>query len=378
MKKIFYWCPYLSDVATITNVINSAISLKKYKKKSQISLLETIGEWQFAKEKLSKYNIKIEKLSNLNFDTNKVGFFKSRLYLLFIFFLNFFPFVRLLKIKKPDFLIIHLLTSLPLVSLIFFKFKTKFILRISGLPKLNFFRKFLWKLSSRNIYLVTCPSKETLEYLKKLNIFEEKKLKILYDPIINVSNINKKNKIVQDKIDHNNFFLNIGRLTNQKNQILLINTFNILIKKNKNLILYIVGEGEKRFQLQEKIETLKLQNNIFLIGHKENVFPYIKKARAVIISSLWEDPGAVMIEASFCNTTVISSNCPNGPNEFILNNQGGYLFESNKLNSLENSINIFLNDSQKQIFKKKIFAKKKTKNYTIYNHYKLLNKILNA
>jgi len=378
MKKIFYWCPYLSDVATITNVINSAISLKKYKKKNQISLLETIGEWQFAKEKLSKYNIKIEKLSNLNFDTNKVGFFKSRLYLLFIFFLNFFPFVRLLKIKKPDFLIIHLLTSLPLVSLIFFKFKTKFILRISGLPKLNFFRKFFWKLSSRNIYLVTCPSKETLEYLKKLNIFEEKKLKILYDPIINVSNINKKNKMVQDKIDHNNFFLNIGRLTNQKNQILLINTFNILIKKNKNLILYIVGEGEKRFQLQEKIETLKLQNNIFLIGYKENVFPYIKKARAVIISSLWEDPGAVMIEASFCNTTVISSNCPNGPNEFILNNQGGYLFESNKLNSLENSINIFLNDSQKQIFKKKIFAKKKTKNYTIYNHYKLLNKILNA
>jgi len=378
MKKIFYWCPYLSDVATITNVINSAISLKKYKKKSQISLLETIGEWQFAKEKLSKYNIKIEKLSNLNFDTNKVGFFKSRLYLLYIFFLNFFPFVRLLKIKKPDFLIIHLLTSLPLVSLIFFKFKTKFILRISGLPKLNFFRKFFWKLSSRNIYLVTCPSKETLEYLKKLNIFEEKKLKILYDPIINVSNINKKNKMVQDKIDHNNFFLNIGRLTNQKNQILLINTFNILIKKNKNLILYIVGEGEKRFQLQEKIETLKLQNNIFLIGYKENVFPYIKKARAVIISSLWEDPGAVMIEASFCNTTVISSNCPNGPNEFILNNQGGYLFESNKLNSLENSINIFLNDSQKQIFKKKIFAKKKTKNYTIYNHYKLLNKILNA
>ena len=378
MTKVFYWCPYLSDVATITNVINSAISLKKYKKKSQISLLETIGEWQFAKEKLLKYNIKIEKLSNLNFYTNKVGFFKSRLYLLFIFFLNFFPFVRLLKIKKPDFLIIHLLTSLPLVSLIFFEFKTKFILRISGLPKLNFFRKFFWKLSSRNIYLVTCPSKETLEYLKKLNIFEEKKLKILYDPIINVSNINKKNKMVQDKIDHNNFFLNIGRLTNQKNQILLINTFNILIKKNKNLILYIVGEGEKRFQLQEKIETLKLQNNIFLIGHKENVFPYIKKARAVIISSLWEDPGAVMIEASFCNTTVISSNCPNGPNEFILNNQGGYLFESNKLNSLENSINIFLNDSQKKIFKKKIFAKKKTKNYTIYNHYKLLNKILNA
>lgn len=376
MYKIFYWCPYLSHVATITNVINSAISLKKYREKSQVSIIETIGEWQFAKENLSKHNIKIEKLTNLNFNTNKVGFLKSRLYLTYIFIVNFFPFVKFLKAKKPDFLIIHLLTSLPLISLIFFKFKTKFILRISGLPKLNFFRKFLWKLISRNIYFVTCPSEETLDYIKKLNIFEDEKLKILYDPIINVSNINKK-KMAEDKIEHDNFFLNIGRLTNQKNQILLINLFNLFIKKNKNLFLYIVGEGENRFQLQEKIKTLRLHNNIFLIGYKDNVFPYIKKARAVIVSSLWEDPGAVMIEAAFCNTTIISSNCPNGPNEFISNNQGGYLFENDNLSSLKNSLELFLKEPQKQINLKKIFAKKKSKFYTCFNHYKILNKILN-
>ena len=42
MTKVFYWCPYLSHVATINNVINSAVSLAKYNKKYQISLLETI------------------------------------------------------------------------------------------------------------------------------------------------------------------------------------------------------------------------------------------------------------------------------------------------------------------------------------------------
>jgi glycosyltransferase involved in cell wall biosynthesis len=84
-----------------------------------------------------------------------------------------------------------------------------------------------------------------------------------------------------------------------------------------------------------------------------------------------------MIEAAFCNTTIISSNCPNGPNDFISNNQGGYLFENNNLSSLENSLELFLKDSQKQIYNKKIFAKKKTKNYTCFHHYKMLNKILN-
>lgn len=33
MKKICYWSPHISNVATIKNVINSAISLKKYEKK---------------------------------------------------------------------------------------------------------------------------------------------------------------------------------------------------------------------------------------------------------------------------------------------------------------------------------------------------------
>lgn len=376
MTKVFYWCPYLSHVATIENVIKSAISLTKYNEINQVTLLDTFGEWQFEKNKLIKNKIYIEKLSKLNFKPNKVGFFKSRLYLIYLFFFNFFPLVKLLKKEKPDFLIVHLLTSLPLVILLIFKQKTKFILRISGLPKLNIFRKILWKLISHKIHAVTCPSEETLTYIRKLNIFAKSKLVLLYDPIINVSLINKMKKI-DKKICPSNFFLNIGRLTNQKNQKLLIDTFYNLKKKNKNLFLVIIGEGENRSNLLNQIKKLNLQKNIFLLGFKENVFSYIKKARAVIISSLWEDPGAVMIEAAFCNTTIISSNCPNGPNDFISNNQGGYLFENNNLSSLENSLELFLKDSQKQIYNKKIFAKKKTRNYTCFHHYKMLNKILN-
>ena len=52
MIKVFYWCPYLSHVATIDNVIKSARSLVKYNKSYSVSLIETIGEWQFVKNKL--------------------------------------------------------------------------------------------------------------------------------------------------------------------------------------------------------------------------------------------------------------------------------------------------------------------------------------
>ena len=57
--------------------------------------------------------------------------------------------LNLLKKNKPDFLLIHLLTSIPIVLFKIFKFKTHLILRISGFPKLNFFRNYLWKNSDK-------------------------------------------------------------------------------------------------------------------------------------------------------------------------------------------------------------------------------------
>ena len=96
------------------------------------------------------------------------------------------------------FLIIHLITVVPLFLLIFFKFQTKFILRISGLPKYTIFRKFLWKIISKKIFSVTCPSEQTKNDLIKLKIFPKEKLKILYDPILNIKKISgqikEKNK----------------------------------------------------------------------------------------------------------------------------------------------------------------------------------------
>ncbi len=377
MSKIFYWSPYLSNVATINNVINSALSLSKYNKKFEVSIIDVFSEWSAKKDYLEKNNINLEKLDSFNLKLPIVGFFTSRFYLLLIFIKNFIPLLKLLKKKKPDFIIIHLLTSLPLIILLLFDFKTKFILRISGLPNLNIFRKLLWKLVSGKIFKVTCPSLETYNEIKKLKIFPEKKITILYDPIIKVSDIFNKKKQVLDKKYKHNFFLSIGRLTRQKNHILLLNSFLKQIKKDKNIILYIIGDGEKKTFLQNFIFKNNLKNNIFLLGYKDNVYPYIKNTRATIITSLWEDPGAVMIEAAFCNTQIISSNCKNGPSEFIMNNEAGYLFDNNNLNSLNNTINKFISDPKELKKKKLINAKKNSKNYTFFNHYKKLNLILN-
>jgi glycosyltransferase involved in cell wall biosynthesis len=379
MKKIFYWSPFLSNVATIGNVLNSAYSLNKYGKNSfKTYILDVLGEWSNRKKDLLEKNINYIKLGKLSINLPISGFIKSRILSMFLFVLKIFPLYFLLKREKPDYLIIHLLTSIPLVLLLFFNFETRFILRISGLPQLNFLRKFLWKTISKKISLVTCPSFETMDYIKKSKIFDENKIIVLHDPIINNSLIFKKKNDpkINSKSFKKDYFLSIGRLTKQKNHKLLIDLFLHLKKSGKDFFLYILGEGEEEQFLRKKILKLNLQDRVFLLGFKKNIYPYIHSSRAIISPSLWEDPGAVMVEAAFCNRIVLSSNCKNGPKEFLMNNKAGYLFENNDLDSLVKVFNQLIMDSPEQIYKKKVLAKINSKKYTIFNHYLTLRNLL--
>ena len=57
------------------------------------------------------------------------------------------------------------------------------------MPKLNFFRSFLWKIASKKIEYVICPTEETKISLKK-NIFHPEKIICIPDPIISIKKIN--------------------------------------------------------------------------------------------------------------------------------------------------------------------------------------------
>ena len=252
-KKIFYWSPGFSRIATFKAVINSAQSMLKFDKKYDVSLINFFGEF-------NEYNLNIEnkEIELINYFNDKIleylpkyGWIKSRLSFLFIFLLSFFPLKNLLSKKKPDFIIIHLISSLPLFLLILFNFKTKFILRISGYPNLNTFRVFLWKIAFKKIHAVTCPTKLTRDRLLKLKIIEQDKLFVLYDPVLNIHQINKM-KREKLKVDNKKYFLAAGRLTKQKNFEFLIEAYDKFIVKSGRF-LFIAGDGEELQNLKKLI-----------------------------------------------------------------------------------------------------------------------------
>jgi hypothetical protein len=147
-KKIYFWAPFLSNIATTKAVINSSFAIKKYLNEFQPYIIDSIGEFESKKKEINEKNINIIKLRQFNFFSilPSNGKIKSRFSFIIIFMLNFFPLKKLLKKDKPEFLIIHLITILPLILFYLFNFKTKCILRISGYPQMGLIRILLWRI----------------------------------------------------------------------------------------------------------------------------------------------------------------------------------------------------------------------------------------
>ena len=379
-KTVCYWSPYISNVATVKAVINSALSINRYSNQKYESLiLDVFGEWK-TNSNNETYDLKFYILNYIPklFKFSSEGFIKSRLKYIVIFLFSFVSLKKFLKKVRPEFLIIHLITSLPLFLNLIFKFDTKIILRISGKPQMNMFRYLFWKVALKKVYKITFPTIESLEYLKNLKLVDENKLQLLYDPVFIIKDINqKKQETIKDfNIEKTDYYLAIGRLTKQKNFIFLSKCFSRLVKDYPDIKLIVIGEGEEKEKIDHFIRSNNLDKNIILLGYQKNVFKFLKNCRAFILSSLWEDPGFVLIEAMLSGCIVLSSDCPNGPKE-ILGKKNGLLFQSNSEDDFIDKFNylINLNDSQKKILR--INAKKKIRNYSIFNHYQQLKKLLN-
>ena len=210
MKKNYFWSPHIDpQVATKKSVFNSLNFLAKFEKKFECVLINVFGEWdEFKSDKIKKINL----IENRDLLRKKFkGFFNSRYLYFLIFFYSYFRLKRILNIDKPDHLIVHLITSIPLLMFIFNDFKTNLVLRVSGFPKLNVFRFLIWKIVSKKIKYVICPTEETRNFLLKKNIFEENQLIHIPDPILNINQINILKRRDLDYKITKPYYLSIGR-----------------------------------------------------------------------------------------------------------------------------------------------------------------------
>ena len=129
-------------------------------------------------------------------------------------------------------------------------------------------------------------------------------------------------------------FINIGSLTDQKDQLTLLKAFKYAIKKNKNLKLLIIGEGKLKKKLFTYIFENKLNNKITILKNTNNINKYLSLSKTFILSSKYEGYPNVLLDAATIKLPIISTKCKFGPSEILRGGKFGKLFEVGDYKSL--------------------------------------------
>jgi len=118
--------------------------------------------------------------------------------------------------------------------------------------------------------------------------------------------------------------MGIGRLTQKKDFVTLLEAF-AAVRRSTPARLMILGEGPERANLEEVVAAAGLEDDVALPGFVDNPYAYLSRASLFVLSSLWEGLPTVLIEALYCGTPVVSTDCPSGPDEILRGGRYGKL-----------------------------------------------------
>ena len=102
-------------------------------------------------------------------------------------------------------------------------------------------------------------------------------------------------------------YVTVANFRAPKNHKFLLDIANALKDKNDNFVLYLIGDGELREEIEEKIIRLGLSDNVILLGSRKDVPEILSVFDAMIFPSLYEGLGGVVLEAQLAGVPAIVS-----------------------------------------------------------------------
>lgn len=124
--------------------------------------------------------------------------------------------------------------------------------------------------------------------------FVKKKMKVIGNPI-NLSQILLQSKAFIVSKEYDICFL--GRLSKPKNPFLFLEVIAEIKKRVSDIKVCMIGTGELREKVEQWIIRNDLEDNVDLLGFIRNPYPYLKKSRFLLGTSIWEGYGLFAIEA---------------------------------------------------------------------------------
>lgn len=187
------------------------------------------------------------------------------------------------------------------------------------------------------------------------------------DQAINIAGFNPSNVVVLNnaispikqpknnskRIKHRKYICTVGRPSYQKNTEMLVEVFNLVQKKHKNIHLYIVGAGEYSPSLN-KIKKLIIEKNL---SNHITILPWVKREEAMAVikysqvyvsTSRYEGMPYAVIESLYLKTPCVLTNC-DGNKDLIIDNKTGYLINDLNQDVMSKKICSLLEDKVKRM-----------------------------
>jgi glycosyltransferase involved in cell wall biosynthesis len=334
IKKLLIFIPSIEDGGVEKNLYIITNYLSNY--------IENINIITFDTDKKKKFNDKVNFICP-NFISQK-NFGRH--------FKYFFCLILLVKIilnNKKNCVVFSWQANIYSIIICYF-FRIKIISRSNSSPSgwsKNIFKNFIFKFFLKKADTLIVNS---ILFKKEIDKKFHVRSKLILNPF-DFSFIKKKSN---EKINNLLFknkklkILNIGRFTDQKDQITLIKAAKLALKII-NLKLFIIGKGVLEESMKKYIKNNNLSKHIHIIGYKENPFKYIKKSDVFVLTSKFEGSPNVLVECQILKKYIISTDCPTGPREILQNGNLGSLV---KIGDYKSIAKILINFNKKKNIKK--------------------------
>jgi glycosyltransferase involved in cell wall biosynthesis len=188
----------------------------------------------------------------------------------------------------------------------------------------NNFRMLIYRITDFLSDLNSNVSESATKYFIKRKAFSKSKSLTVYNDIdlskFKFNVIARKEIRKQYNIEEKEFaFLNVGRLTLQKDHKNLPRAFSFLIKAGSKAKLIIVGSGELLNELKEFACEEKISEYVIFTAAQNNIEDYYSAADCFVLSSSWEGFGIVLVEAMSVGLPVITTEAGGACREILQN-----------------------------------------------------------
>lgn len=246
---------------------------------------------------------------------------------------------KMIEEWKPDIILAFMTKSniIALLACFGVKHKCKVVIAERANP---FYAGKVFKIMRRFLYPsadgCVFQTKQAQDYYKNILRCESIVLRNPLNPDFKVSPYSgqRKKKIVT-----------MGRLSEEKNQALLIRAFAKIADKYPEYMVEIYGDGPLHDELDQLIQKVGMEGRVLLMGRKNNVQQYIQDASVFVLCSNSEGMPNALLEAMALGLPSIATDCPiGGPAVIIQNNKNGILIPMNDESKLADSLKCLIND----------------------------------